>query len=37
MKAINGRIDNIQVTNVATETASMANRVQNIQSDASFG
>lgn len=35
--AMNSRIDRIKVTNVATDTAATANRVNNIQSSASFG
>ena len=31
------KMNNLKVTNVATETATVANRVQNIQSNASFG
>ena len=35
--AMNERINNIKVVNVASETASVANRVNNIESNASFG
>jgi len=36
-KLMSNRIDNIKVTNVASDTVNVSNRVQNIQSDASFG
>jgi hypothetical protein len=37
IQALNSRIDRIKVVNVATDTASVANKVQNIQSNAIFG
>lgn len=37
INAINNRIDRMEVVNVASETASVAGRVQNIEDNASFG